>query len=89
MRSGVFTTRATAPPVAHPDVYGPQFGGYDPTDIARDVVFAGNPLFWVVSGDRLYLFGLEANRDAFVANPERFLAPARTRWPVLEETLAR
>jgi len=75
--------------VAHPDVYGPQFGGYDPTDIARDVVFAGNPLFWVVSGDRLYLFGLEANRDAFAANPERFLAEARTRWPVLEETLAR
>jgi len=75
--------------VAHPEIYGPRFGGYDPTDIARGVAFAGNPLFWGVSGDRLYLFGLEANRDAFVANPERFLAPARTRWPVLEETLAR
>jgi YHS domain-containing protein len=74
--------------VAHPEVYGPQFGGYDPTDIARGVVFAGNPLFWVVSGDRLYLFGLEANRDAFAANPERFLPQARTRWPALEGTLA-
>jgi len=75
--------------VAHPEIYGPRFGGYDPTDIARGVAFAGNPLFWVVSGDQLYLFGLEANRDAFAANPERFLAQARTRWPVLEETLAR
>src|SRR5262249_39662486 len=53
--------------VAHPDVYGPQFGGYDPTDVARGVTFAGNPRFWVVSGERLYLFGLEANRDAFAA----------------------
>jgi hypothetical protein len=75
--------------VAHPDVYGPQFGGYDPTGIARGVVFAGNPLFWVVSADRLYLFALEADRDAFAANPERFLPQATTRWPVLEETLAR
>jgi YHS domain-containing protein len=75
--------------VAHPEVYGPQFGGYDPIDIARGVVFAGNPLFWVVSGNRLYLFGLETNRDAFAANPERFLAQARARWLELEETLAR
>jgi hypothetical protein len=52
------------------------------------VVFAGNPLFWVVSGDRLYLFGLEANRDAFAADPERFLPQAKARWPALVETLA-
>ena len=35
--------------VAHPDIYGPQFGGYDPTDVARGVTFAGNPRFWVIS----------------------------------------
>src|SRR5438309_6498780 len=28
--------------VAHPDIYGPQFGGYDPVDLARGVTVAGN-----------------------------------------------
>ena len=74
--------------VAHPDIYGPQFGGYDPTDVARGVTFAGNPRFWVVTGDRLYLFGLEASRDAFAADPERYLRQAAARWPELEQGLA-
>jgi hypothetical protein len=74
--------------VAHPEVYGPQFGGYDPTDVARGVIVAGNPRFFLVTGDRLYLFALEANRDAFARDPEHFLGPARTRWPALVETLA-
>ena len=74
--------------VAHPEVYGPQFGGYDPTDIARGVVVAGNPRFFLVTGERLYLFSLEANRDAFAGDPEHFLGQARLRWPKLVETLA-
>src|SRR6202165_6104219 len=39
--------------VAHPDIYGPQFGGYDPIDLARGVTVAGNPRFWLISGQRL------------------------------------
>ena len=74
--------------VAHPEIYGPQFGGYDPIDVARGVTLAGNPHFFVVSGQRLYLFGIEANRDAFAAHPERYLPDARERWSQLEETLA-
>jgi hypothetical protein len=74
--------------VARPDVYGPQFGGYDPTDVARGVAFAGNPRFWIVTGERLYLFGLEASRDAFAADPERYLRQAVARWPELEQGLA-
>jgi hypothetical protein len=74
--------------VAHPDIYGPQFGGYDPIDLARGVTIAGNPRFWLVSGERLYLFGREANRDAFAADPERVLREANTRWPALERELA-
>lgn len=74
--------------VAHPDIYGPQFGGYDPTDVARGVTFAGNPRFWVIAGERLYLFGLEANRDAFAADPAGYLRHASARWPQLELGLA-
>jgi len=75
--------------VADPDIYGPQFGGYDPVDIARGVAFAGNPRLWLVSGQRLYLFGHEDARDAFKADPERYLTEAAKRWPVLVETLAK
>jgi hypothetical protein len=74
--------------VAHPEIYGPQFGGYDPTDLGRGVTYAGNPRFWVVTGQRLYLFGREDSRDAFAADPVRFLKGALARWPVLVENLA-
>ena len=73
---------------AHPEIYGPRFGGYDPVDLGRGVTYAGNPRFWVVTGQRLYLFGREANRDAFAAQPARFLKEATERWPGLEQSLA-
>jgi hypothetical protein len=73
---------------AHPDIYGPQFGGYDPVDLARGVTVAGNPRFWIVSDERLYLFGREENRDAFAADSERLLRGANARWPALEQGLA-
>lgn len=74
--------------IAHPDIYGPRFGGYDPVGVARGVTFAGNPRLFAIVGERLYLFGLESNRDAFVADPGRFLKLANARWPGLREGLA-
>jgi hypothetical protein len=74
--------------IAHPEIYGPQFGGYDPVDLGRGVTYAGNPYFWVIVGQRLYLFGREENRDAFAAEPARFLKDATERWPALEQGLA-
>jgi hypothetical protein len=74
--------------VAHPDIYGPQYGGYDPIDLARGVTVAGNPRFWLIFGQRLYLFGREQTRDAFAADPSRVLPNANLRWPELEQTLA-
>jgi hypothetical protein len=74
--------------VAHPEIYGPQFGGYDPTGLARGVTLAGNPRFWLIAGQRLYLFGQEESRDSFAANPRHFLPEATSRWPVLAQGLA-
>jgi hypothetical protein len=74
--------------MAHPEIYGPQFGGYDPVDVARGVTLAGNPRFFVVTGQRLYLFGIETHRDAFAAHPEHYLPEALERWPNLEDALA-
>jgi YHS domain-containing protein len=72
----------------HPEIYGPQFGGYDPTELARSVTQAGNPLFFMIADQRLYLFSREANRDTFAADPERFLTQANARWPELERGLS-
>lgn len=73
----------------HSDVYGPRFGGYDPVDMARGVAVAGNPRIWLVSGQRLFLFGREESRDAFAAAPAKFLSEADKRWPDVKQTLAR
>jgi YHS domain-containing protein len=75
--------------LAHPEIYGPQFGGYDPTDVARGVTVAGNPRLWVIAGERLFLFSREANRDAFATNPGRYLQRATARWPTLQQELPR
>jgi hypothetical protein len=75
--------------LAHPEIYGPQFGGYDPADVARGVTVAGNPRFWLISGQRLYLFNREETRTTFAADPQRLLRDANQHWPALEETLAR
>jgi len=75
--------------VAHPEIYGPQFGGYDPVDLARGITYGGTPRLWLVVGQRLYLFGREQHRDAFAADPAGILREARARWPALERGLAR
>ena len=72
---------------SHPDIYMPQFGGYDPVDVARGVAVAGNPDLWTIAGERLYLFYDGAKRQEFIADPARFIASAERKWPDLKETL--
>jgi len=73
----------------HPDVYMPEFGGYDPVAIARDASVPGHPLFWSVTGERLYLFYSEKAREEFLADPGRVIAAAKRKWPRLARTIAR
>jgi hypothetical protein len=75
--------------LAHPDIYGPQFGGYDPVDVARGVTVAGRPQLWLIAGQRLYLFARSESRDAFADDPAAVLREARDRWPELRDALAR
>jgi len=49
---------------------------------------AGNPRFWLVAGQRLYLFSREDHRDVFIADPTGTLQDANSRWPALEQDLA-
>lgn len=74
--------------LAHPDIYGPRFGGYDPVDVAQGKAVAGRAQLWLISGERLYLFSREENRDAFAADPDSVLRQAAGKWPALVETLS-
>jgi YHS domain-containing protein len=73
---------------ARPDVYMPQFGGYDPVGVARGVAVAGNPSVWVISSERLFLFYDRDRLQAFTANAERITTLAQRKWPEVERTLS-
>ncbi len=66
---------------AHPEVYMPRFGGYDPVAVARGKMVPGNPRIWAVVGQRLYLFYDDAARRTFLGDPGRLLVTAERKWP--------
>jgi hypothetical protein len=68
---------------ASPDVYMPQYGGYDPLGIARGVAVAGNPNVWLIAGEKLFLFYDDDRRTKFAADPDRVIGPADRKWPAV------
>jgi len=73
---------------AHPDIYAPQFGGYDPVGVSLGVARPGTPALWVISDQRLFLFYTADARATFLANPAEVIASATARWPAVESELA-
>lgn len=73
----------------HPKVYTPRFGGYDPVAVARGVSVPGHPLFWSVTGDRLYLFYSAEARAAFLAEPGNIIEAAERKWPEVARDIGR
>jgi hypothetical protein len=71
----------------HPEIYAPQFGGYDPVAIARGIAVAGHPLTWLVAGERLYLFYDAKARADFIVAPQRAVEAAQRRWPEVRRSL--
>jgi YHS domain-containing protein len=63
-----------------PDVYMPQYGGYDPVGVARGLAVAGNPDVWTIAGERLFLFYNATQREKFLADPARLIAIATRKW---------
>jgi hypothetical protein len=73
--------------INHPEVYAPQFGGYDPVAIGRGVSVPGNPMTWAVVGERLYLFYDAKARAEFIEAPRRAVEAAQRQWPEVKRTL--
>ena len=74
--------------LAHPEIYQPQFGGYDPVDVGRGVPVEGRPSVWAVVNQRLFLFSSGASRTDFTNNPGGSVTRAKLRWSELRSTLA-
>ena len=74
---------------AHPEVYTPRFGGYDPVAVAHDNSVPGHPLFWTVTDGRLYLFYSAKTRADFLAAPGRIVESATRKWPEVARSIAR
>ena len=72
---------------ARPDVYMPQYGGYDPLGVAHGLAVAGNPNAWLIASSRLFLFYNDDRRAKFVADPNRVIGPAERKWPEVQRTL--
>lgn len=72
---------------ADPEVYMPKFGGYDPLGVARGVAAAGNPMFWLIAEQRLYLFHDATARDTCAADSIGCLKQAQARWLSVSEGL--
>jgi hypothetical protein len=66
---------------ADPAVYMPRFGGYDPVGVARGVAVPGNPLLWLISDERLYLFYSDQTRTEFAEDSDRIYTSADRVWP--------
>jgi hypothetical protein len=73
---------------ARPDIYMPQFGGYDPLGVLHGVAVAGNPNVWLINGERLFLFYDRARLEKFTADPDRLAAQAARKWPDVLRTLS-
>jgi hypothetical protein len=72
---------------ANPEIYSPQFGGYDPVGVARGVAAAGHPQLWLVHRTRLFLFQSAETRERFSTDPDAVRAHADERWPDVERDL--
>jgi hypothetical protein len=72
---------------AKPEIYMPQFGGYDPLGVMHGVAVAGNPNVWLITGERLYLFYDRSRLEKFATDADRLAADAERKWPDVQRAL--
>lgn len=72
-----------------PKVYAPQFGGYDPLQVARGFITPGNPFAWVIRQQRLYFFETRSQRDQWPKDDALIQSRAQENWPGLLHNLVK
>lgn len=65
---------------AAPEKYIPQFGGYCSNGIVYAIPWGGDADTWEIFDGKLYIFGGQGSRDAFMLDVPRNLALAHKYW---------
>jgi YHS domain-containing protein len=65
---------------ADPQRYLPQFGGYCTNGIVYGIPWGGDADNWAIIGGKLYIFGGQGSKDAFMLDPQGNLALAEKYW---------
>ncbi|MDR3497113.1 MAG: YHS domain-containing (seleno)protein [Ancalomicrobiaceae bacterium] len=65
----------------NPEVYAPRFGGRCAYAMSEGLSVEGQPWFFVIHRDRLYLFASAGNRIAFLTDPDGIATEAVRQWP--------
>jgi YHS domain-containing protein len=65
---------------AAPEKYIPQFGGYCANGIVYGIPWGGDADTWTMIEGKLYIFGGQGSRDAFLLDPKTNLALAEKYW---------
>jgi YHS domain-containing protein len=65
---------------AAPEKYIPQFGGYCANGIVYGIPWGGDADTWTMIEGKLYIFGGQGSRDAFLLDPKANLALAEKYW---------
>jgi len=70
-----------------PELFVPEFGGYDPIAVADGIPIEGHPAHFAVHEQKLFLFAREESLAKFVSNPENLLEAAAKAWPTVLKKL--
>ncbi len=70
-----------------PELFVPEFGGYDPIAVADGIPVEGHPAHFAVHEQKLFLFAREESLAKFVSNPENLLEAAAKAWPTVLKKL--
>jgi YHS domain-containing protein len=66
---------------ANPDRYLPQYNNWCAASVAKGVNVYGNPEWWLVVDDRLYLFGRPIGPELMSKDPAAMKKEADKNWP--------
>jgi hypothetical protein len=66
--------------LAHPEIYAPQFGGFDPYLLTRHKTVRGNPVIFAIHENRLYLFNSLDSRAKWRRHKRAYIIQAGFVW---------
>tara|TARA_R110001583_G_scaffold51161_11_gene159774 strand:+ start:6267 stop:6722 length:456 start_codon:yes stop_codon:yes gene_type:complete len=70
---------------ANPEKYAPQYGGYCAWAITNSDTAPGNPPFWTVHNDKLYLNYDQKVQNTWLADIDTFIEKADVIWAKMEK----